>query len=147
MKNGDIMLSEIFYWTLNISIIGGLTGLIILILRKVKKLPRFAVYLLWILPLIRLWVPFGIANKYSLLNLLSKVSTKTVVLWEKTTLVHEFSMTNSIQAAESYFPITYKTDLLRSIFGYASLIWVIVAVAAILTAFVLYFTIWSLPAM
>lgn len=114
------MLSEIFYWVLNISIIGGVTGLIVALLRKIPKLPRFAVYLLWSLPLVRLWVPFGIANKWSLLNLISKYSTKTVVIWERVPGTPDFSMTNSIQAARSYFPIVFKTDLLKNIFEVAS---------------------------
>jgi beta-lactamase regulating signal transducer with metallopeptidase domain len=129
------VLSEIFYWVLNMSIIGGLTGLIVALLRKVRGLPKFAVYLLWAVPLIRLWVPFGIANRWSLLNLISQYTTKTVVVWA---LTPELSATNCVQAAESYFPIEYKTDLLQGVFELASLIWAIVAAAAILTAIALY---------
>ena len=73
------MLAEIFYWVLNISIIGSVAGLVVFSLRKIKTLPRFAVYVLWVLPLIRFWLPFGIANEYSLLSLISRFTTKTVV--------------------------------------------------------------------
>lgn len=132
------MLSEIFYWALNMSIIGGLTGLIVALLRKIPKFPRFAAYLLWGLPLIRLWVPFGIASRWSLLTLISKYTTKTVVIGERVHGTPDFSMTNSIQAAVSYFPIVYKTDLLNSIFEVASVIWAIIAVAAILASVFLY---------
>ena len=132
------MLSEIFYWVLNISIIGGVTGLIVALLRKIPKLPRFAVYLLWSLPFVRLWVPFGIANKWSLLNLISKYSTKTVVIWERVPGTPDFSMTNSIQAVRSYFPIVFKTDLLKNIFEVASAVWAVIAAAAILTSVFLY---------
>jgi beta-lactamase regulating signal transducer with metallopeptidase domain len=132
------VLSEIFYWLLNMSIIGGFTGLIVALLRKIPKFPRFAAYLLWILPLIRLWLPFGPASKWSLLNLISKFATKTVVLWQSEPGVSKLSLTNSVQAADSYFPIVYKTDLLKNIYEVAAVIWAIIAVAAILAAVFLY---------
>ena len=130
------MLSEIFYWVLNISIIGSVTGLIVLSLRKIKFLPRSVIYVLWVLPLIRLWLPFGIANEYSLLSLISRFTTKTVVIWEESP---QLTTTNSIMGATSYFPIEYKTDLLENVFNVASVIWIIVCCAAILTSVLLYF--------
>jgi len=132
------VLSEIFYWLLNMSIIGGFIGLIVALLRKIPKFPRFAAYVLWILPLIRLWLPFGPASQWSLLNLISKFATKTVVLWQSEPGVSKLSMTNSVQAAASYFPVVYKTDLLKTIFEVAGVIWAIMAAAAILAAIFLY---------
>ncbi|KUO69978.1 MAG: peptidase M56 BlaR1 [Clostridia bacterium BRH_c25] len=130
------MLSEIFYWVLNISILGSVAGLVVLLLRKIKTLPRFAVYVLWVLPLIRLWLPFGIANEYSLLSLISRFTTKTVVIREE---LPQLTTTNSIMGATSYFPIEYKTDLLENVFNVASIVWIIVCCAAILTSVLLYF--------
>lgn len=132
------MLSEIFYWVLNMSILGSITGLIVGLLRKIPKFPRFAAYLLWGLPLIRLWFPFGIASRWSLLNLISQYTTKTVVILENIAGTPDFSMTNSIQAAERYFPIVYKTDLLKNIFEAAAVIWSISAAAAILASVLIY---------
>jgi beta-lactamase regulating signal transducer with metallopeptidase domain len=129
------MLSEIFYWVLNISILGSIAGLIVLSLRNIKVLPRFVVYVLWVLPLIRLWLPFGIANEYSLLSLISRFTTKTVVIWQD---LPQLTTTNSIMVANSYFPIEYKTDLLESVFNVASVVWIIVCCAAILTTVLLY---------
>lgn len=129
------MLSDIFYWVLNASILGSVTGVIILLLRKIRNLPRFAVYFLWLLPLIRLWVQFGIASRYSWLNLISKFATKTVVIWET---VPDITMTNSIGAANRYFPIEYKTNILETTFHVASIVWIIIMAAAILTIAVLY---------
>jgi len=129
------MLSEIFYWVFNMSIIGSVVGVIILALRKVKGLPVFITYALWVIPLFRLWIPFGVANKYSLLNLLSQLTTKTIVI---RSVKPELTMTNSIMAADSYFPIGYKTDMLAKIFDFASVIWIIIATAAILSAALLY---------
>jgi beta-lactamase regulating signal transducer with metallopeptidase domain len=131
------MLSEIFYWVLNISIIGSAAGLILLALRKIKKLPRFAVYVLWAIPLLRLWLPFGIANKYSLLSFISKFTTKTVVVWQKQE-IPEVTMTNFVMGANRYFPIAYKTDLLAGVFNIASVIWIIIASSSILTSVLLY---------
>jgi len=129
------MLSEIFYWVLNVSIIGSVTGLIILALRKVKKLPKFAVYVLWTIPLLRLWIPFSIANKYSLVSFVSKFTTKTVIMWSD---LPEFTMANSIMSAKSYFPIKYKTYMITQIFYVSSVVWIMVAIAAILGAIIFY---------
>ena len=129
------MLSDVFYWLMNISILGGADGLIVLALRKIRKLPRFAVYMLWLIPLIRFWMPFGLANKYSLLNLISRFTTKTVVIWQE---FPALTMSNSIMGANSYFPIVYKTDLLAGIFRVASVIWLIVVIAFLLAALLLY---------
>ncbi len=130
------MLSGLFYWVLNLSILGGIAGLVVLSLRKIKALPRFAVYVLWVLPLLRLWLPFGIASKYSLLSLLSRFTTKTVVVRED---FPQLTMTNSIMAADSYFPVEYKTRLLENVFHVASEVWLTVCCAAILTSVLLYF--------
>jgi len=133
-----IMAGDIFYWVFNISVLGSVAGLIILFLRRIRALPRFGIYLLWALPLFRLWVPVGIASQYSLLNFISRYTTKTIIVWETVPGSQEFSMTNSIQAAESYFPIVYKTDLLKDIFHIAGTVWAIVAVAAVLCSALLY---------
>ena len=132
------MTGDIFYWVLNVSILGAVAGLIILLLRRIRALPRFGVYLLWVLPFLRLWMPVGIANQYSLLSFISRYTTKTIVVWEAVPGSPEFSMTNSIQAAESYFPIVYKTNLLEDIFHVAGTVWAIVAVAAVLCSALLY---------
>lgn len=129
------MISEIFYWVLNISIIGSAAGLIVLGLRKINRLPRFAVYLLWAIPLIRLWIPFGIANPYSLLSLISRFTTKTVVIWNS---LPEVTMTNTIMGANSYFPIKYKTNLLERVLGVASIVWIIIGVGAVIASIMLY---------
>lgn len=130
------MITEIFYWVLNMSIIGSGVGLIVLVLRQIKKLPRFAVYLLWVMPLIRLWIPFGLANPYSLMSLISQYTTKTVVVWEGSP---EITMTNTIMAVNSYFPMDYKTNLIENVLSAASAVWVVIATAAILTSVALYF--------
>lgn len=132
------MLAELFYWFLNMSIVGSLMGCIILILRRISSIPRFGIYLLWGIPLIRFWIPFGFANKYSLMNLIARVTTKTIVVYEGETLP-SLSVSNYIMGADSYFPIAYKTSLLETVFQVAGHIWVIVALGAFLAAMLLYF--------
>ena len=51
-----------------------------------------------------------------------------------------FSMTNSVMAADTYFPITYKVDILDDIFRVASVVWIIVSLAILLMLVVTYFT-------
>jgi beta-lactamase regulating signal transducer with metallopeptidase domain len=131
------MLAEVFYWVVNMSILAGFTGLIVAVLRKIPRIPRFAVYLLWLLPLIRFWIPFGPVSNWSLLGLISRFTTRTVMIWSEPG-VPEFSMSNSIQAADSYFPIVYKTLTLKNLFEVSSIIWAVIAAAAILTSIFLY---------
>ena len=132
------MPGTIFYWVLNISILGSAAGLIILLLRRIRSLPRFGVYLLWLLPFIRFLVPVGFANKYSLFNIISQYATKTVVVWEELPWLPELTTTNSIQMATRYSPMIYKTELLKDIFNIAGTVWIVVAAAAVLCSALLY---------
>ncbi len=132
------MLTETFYWLLNMSILGGFTGLIVALLRKMPKLPKFASYVLWLLPLLRLWIPFGLVSQWSLLSLISRFTSRTVILWDDVSVIPDISTSNFVQAADSYFPIVYRTDLLRTVFDVSSVIWLIGAIASMLFAIALY---------
>ncbi|MHB1453794.1 MAG: M56 family metallopeptidase [Saccharofermentanales bacterium] len=132
------MLSETFYWVLNMSIIGTATGLMVLLCRKFRALPRLAVYLLWLIPLTRLWVPFGISSRFSLLSLLSQFTTKTIPFYESNQLP-ELVFTNYMMAAQDYNPVVYKTTMLDLVFRISSLVWVVVFVALLLTMLLLYY--------
>ena len=48
-------------------------------------------------------------------------------------------MMNHVMGANSYFPIIYKGNLLDDLFNIASVVWLIVALAAILTLTIIYF--------
>ncbi len=132
------MLREIFYWTFNMSISAAITGSIVMLIRKIPKIPKRITVLLWIIPFFRLIFPIGLNSPYSLMSLLSRITTKTVVVYQPTKDV-AFSMTNHIMFANSYFPITYKANSFEQIFGAASLIWIIIAAAILLTLAALYF--------
>jgi beta-lactamase regulating signal transducer with metallopeptidase domain len=132
------MVAEIFYWVLNMSILGSLAGLIILLLRRIKRIPRFCVYCLWLAPLLRFWLPLSVSARYSLMSLISRFATKTVVIYgsfEAPSVV----MTNSIMAAKSYFPIVYKTNMLESAFNISGFVWIVVFCALLITTILLYY--------
>lgn len=121
------------------SITASLTGLFVMLIRLIKKIPRRVSVFLWIIPFLRMIVPFGLDSPYGLMSLLSKITTKTVVVFQPADDI-SFSMTNSIMAADTYFPITYKVNILDDIFSIASVIWIVVALAIILTMAVIYVT-------
>ena len=131
-------MGDLFYWLFNMSIAGALTGLIILLIRAIKKLPRRLIAILWAIPFFRFWFPVGVGGKYSLMSLLSRFAARTVVVYEGELM--DFSMMNSVKAADNYFPITYRTSLLSDVFRYAALVWAIVAAGLILAMTILYIT-------
>lgn len=133
------MLQEVFYWIFNMSITAALTGVLIILVRLIKRIPRRLTTFLWIIPFLRMTIPLGLDSPYSLMSLLSKITTKTVVVFQPTEDI-SFSMMNSVMAANSYFPITYKANILENIFSVASVIWAVVALAIILMLIAIYFT-------
>lgn len=133
------MLQEIFYWVFNMSIMAAITGVLVMLIRLAKKLPRRLMVVLWAIPFLRMTVPFGLNSPYSLMSLLSKITTKTIVVYQPTDDVG-FSMTNCAMAADTYFPITYKVNILENIFKVASVIWIIVSLTILLMLAVIYFT-------
>ena len=133
------MLQEAFYWIFNMSITAAITGVLIMLVRLINKIPRRLTVFLWIIPFLRMTVPFGLNSPYSLMSLISKITTKTIVVYQPTDNI-AFSMMNSIMAVNTYFPITYKVNVLEDIFGVASVIWILVSLAILLTLAVTYFT-------
>lgn len=131
------MLQEIFYWIVNMSMIASVYGVIIYFLRYIRSLPRTAVYYLWFVVLLRMLCPVGISSKFSLMNLLSGLADRAIV---RTVPVEELSLSlaNTIRGAQTYAPITYKTDTLEAFFRAASILWIIPALALILTVILLY---------
>ena len=133
------MLQEVFYWIFNMSITAALTGILVLLVRMIKKIPRRIMVFLWLVPFLRMTVPLGLNSPYSLMTLISKITTKTIVVFQPTEEI-SFSMMNSVMAANTYFPITYKVNILDDIFRVASVIWLIVSLAIFLMLIIIYFT-------
>ena len=76
------MLQEVFYWIFNMSITATITGGLIMLVRLIKKIPRRVTVFLWIIPFLRMAFPFGLNSPYSLMSLLSQVTTKTIVVYQ-----------------------------------------------------------------
>jgi len=133
------MLGEVFYWVFNMSIVASVMGLIVLSIRKIKGFPHRVSVFLWIVPFFRMCVPFGVNSRYSLMTLISRFTTRTITFYAPTEEL-SLSYTNTLMAASSYSPLTYKFNILEKIFAVASLIWIIVALALILALTLLYIT-------
>lgn len=132
------MLGEVFYWLFNMSLSATVSGLIVFVLRAIPRLPRRFACWLWVIPLFRMWMPVGMGSKWSLMTLISKLTTRTIVVWERGGLT--FGMTNAVMAANSYFPVTYRVNLLDGLFRTVAVIWLAVATAILFTLTVLYVT-------
>ena len=131
------MLGEVFYWIFNMSLIASLMGCLVLLLRRIKAVPRRIAAFLWIVPFVRMCVPFGVGSRFSLMSLLARYTTRTVTLWQPADPV-SFSLTNVMMAANEYFPITYKVQLLEPLFRTAGVIWAVVSLAILLALGILY---------
>jgi len=119
------MAGSIFYWVLNMSILGSAAGLITMQISRIRALPRRAAILLWLLPFLRLICPVGIRSRYSLLSLLP---IRAVEIFPDEAAL---SAANSIQAADSYAPLTFRSEFLRRLFETSGVVWVAVALAAL----------------
>lgn len=133
------MFQDVFYWIFNMSITVAITGALVMLIRLVKKIPRRLTVFLWIIPFFRMTFPVGLNSPYGLMSLLSEITTKTIVVYQPTDHI-AFSMMNSVRVADTYFPLTYKVNLLENIFSVASVIWIIVLLIIILVLVVTYFT-------
>ena len=132
------MLGEVFYWLFNMSLVASLAGLIMLGLRAIPRLPRRYACWLWLIPMVRMWIPVGMGSHWSLMTLISKLTTRTVVVWEWDDM--SFAFTNVVMAANSYFPVTYRINLLDELFRTVAVIWLAVAAAILIAFAVLYVT-------
>ena len=132
------MLGEVFYWLFNMSLVASLAGLIVLGLRAIPRLPRRYACWLWLIPMVRMWIPVGMGSRWSLMTLISKLTTRTVVVWERDDM--SFAFTNVVMAANSYFPVTYRINLLDELFRTVAVIWLAVAAAILIAFAVLYVT-------
>ena len=132
------MLGEIFYWVFNMSITASVTGLVVLILTRIRLFPRKAAVWLWAIPFLRMTLPVGMSVEYSLMTLMSELGTKTVTVYEEVKV--PLTTMNHIGAAATYFPITYEVNLLEELFNTAGVIWLAVSIAVLLTVTVIYIT-------
>lgn len=133
------MVGEYCYWIFNMSIIASLMGLIVLVLRRLKCIPHRVSVFLWIVPFVRMCIPWGINSRYSLMSLISNLTmrTKTVNMYHPADGI-TLSTSNTLRAAESYHPIRYKMNILNQVFEVAAWIWILVGCAILLLLAVTY---------
>lgn len=145
------MRSDLFYWVLNMSILGALLCLIVLLLRRIRTLPRLFVYGLWALPFARLVCPVGLTGRCNLMEQLTRLGARRVPAeqllgagaWNGPYLTEAdgvglASMMNCTQLAQSYSPLVYAQSTLRNAMEAAALIWLAVAAVLVLVALLLY---------
>jgi len=133
------VLDTAFYTVLNMSITATFIGFLIIILRMIKHIPRQGVYSLWSLVLLRLILPFSVSSSISLMNLTGSLIKKVVRVPALNSGGINMSATNVIGAADTYFPVTYKTEQLKTVFEIAAFVWLVGAVGAILAVAILYY--------
>lgn len=119
------------------SIVASFMGLIVMLLRKIRFIPRRVSVFLWIIPFLRMTVPVGLNSPYSLMSLVSRFTTRTVTVYQPSEDI-AFSFSNSIRAAESYSPITYKVNILGTVFSVAGMIWTVVSLALLIALTIIY---------
>ncbi|WP_242875983.1 M56 family metallopeptidase [Cellulosilyticum sp. I15G10I2] len=114
------------------SILGTMTGFIVLLLRKITKLPATVIYILWTVPVLRFWIPVGIASPYSLMQLIAQFTMRTLMIGQGFHKLPKMTMMNTIMVADSYFPITYKYHWLEKTFEVFAGIWLLLFAAALI---------------
>ncbi len=121
------MLTDAFYWVLNMSLTATAVGLAALLLRRVRRLPRAAVLGLWGVVALRLVLPFSFASPYSPMGLATALTSRSVD-WESGPA--NAVAVNHLRAAQSYFPIVYKSLLLERVFAVGAVLWAVGVLAS-----------------
>jgi len=138
------MLDTVFYFILNMSIASCFVIAALLLIRQIRPLSRRVVYPLWAFAFFRLIVPFTLPTRWSLFNFTGGLVKRLITIETITQGVvsipeyDSFYTMNFIGAAEQYAPIEYRTESLRQVFTTASMVWIIITAAMLLTAIILY---------
>ena len=138
------MADEVFYLVLNMSLASCVVIAVLLLLRLLKPLPRRFFYPLWALAFFRLTVPFAPAAGWSLFNFTGDLVKRLISMNTYThgslplSISENLLVMNMLGAAESYSPLAYKTESLRQTFITGAVVWAIIAAAALISVFLLY---------
>ncbi len=121
----------LFYWILNMSIIGSLLALCLLVLRNIKCIPRRLIYALYGVVFLRFLCPVGFTNQVSIMNLLPQGMVKSISI----PLEHkglEVTLLNTIQKASDYHPVTLESEAWTKAFVIISIVWSVITVVLLL---------------
>ncbi len=119
------MLNNIFYFVLNMSIIGSFITLLLVIIRIAfgKWIQKNYIYPLWGIVLFRLLIPISIPSPYSLINM---IHTKSISIFNQTKAIRpDLSILNTTQLVDEYYPLIYKSEGIEKIFTIASVVWIV----------------------
>ena len=109
------MISEVFYWVLNMSIVSTLTFFVVFLISRIKIIPKNIICILFSIPYLRMIIPFGFScrlknqskigkDKIFKIILAGPVTSFTVAglvfLWTK-----EFALVNLIIGIFNLIPI------------------------------------------
>lgn len=111
---------ECLYWLLSMSLTGTLASLAVWLVGRWKQLPRRIAHGLWAIPLLRLWLPFGLPSPASLLNLLPAAAYTHVPVNDSSPLL----MMNLVQLADGYSPLTWpdrQVEIVLTVAGWICL--------------------------
>ena len=128
------MIGNIFYWVFNMSISATVCAAAILIPRAFKRIPRRISVLLWWIPFLRMCIPFGIGGSVGLMPLISRLTKRPVAVYPSQHL--PITSLNFAAVADSYDPITYKSELIEKIFLISGVIWLALT-ALLISLFIL----------
>ena len=130
------MIAATCYWILNMSIVASLMGLIVMLIRKIKFIPRRVSVFLWIIPFLRMVLPAGLNSPYSLMSVFSRL-TRNVTVFKPADDI-SFSFSNTIKAADSYYPLTFKSNALGTVFTVTGFIWIVAMLALLIALTLIY---------
>ena len=130
------MIAATCYWILNLSIVASLMGLIVMLIRKIKFIPRRVSVFLWIIPFLRMVLPVGLNSPYSLMSVFSRL-TRNVTVFKPADDI-SFSFSNNIKAADSYYPLTFKSNALGTVFTVTGFIWIVAMLALLIALTLIY---------
>ncbi len=133
------MLHEIIYWLPSMSIAASVAGLAVMLLRKIRRIPRRIAVIMWAAPFVRMCIPVAFNSTYSLASLLSRLVENSYVSYQPYNGL-PVSIMNYLQAAEAYDPLTYKNGVLQRVFEWAGIIWLAGFAAIALTLVLVYCT-------
>lgn len=119
------MMSFFFYWTVNMSLCASIVLCVILLLRRIRCLPRRILRPMYIAVLFRLLCPLSLGSRFSLMSLIDRFCAQTISISFDYFVLYS---TNFMKSASRYSPFTYRTDLINSIFTLGGWIWFLGAV-------------------
>ncbi len=114
------ILVEWCYWAINISLIGSLVAILILLYRKITKYNPIINTVLWLVLFIRFLIPASYVTTFSIVGFYKLLGIDII----STQGLKPFYFSNVISQAVNYHPITFKSILILILFRIIAVLWV-----------------------